>query len=119
MVDFEIFSHSHRSSLLIIIGYQHDGVFVLVQLVPGCAAGDVDRRYVVQVSTIIFCPSMNFLRFSLLFVILTSEHDGIVIVLSCSSLGLSCFPMVFLPLKLRRVVYLLSNSLVQGSKELS
>ena len=80
----EIFFRSHRSSLLIIIGYQYDGVFVLVPLVPRCAVGDVDRREVVQVPTIIFCPSMNFLRLSIRFVTLPSEHDGIVIVLSRS-----------------------------------
>ena len=64
---------------------------------PGCAVGEVDRLEV-QVSAIIFSPSMNFLRFSKLFVILSSEHDGIVTVPSCSSLGIFCFPMVFLPL---------------------
>ena len=69
-----------------------------VPLVPGCAVGDVDRREVVQVSAKFFCPSMAFLRFSVLRVILPSVHDGIVIVLSRSSLGISCFPMVFLPL---------------------
>ena len=94
----EIFSRSHRSSLsIIIIGYQED-VFVPLLLVPGCAEGDVDRRESVQMSAIIFCPSMNFLRFSILCVTLPSEHDEIMIVSSCSSLSVSCFSMVFLSL---------------------
>ena len=58
---FEIFSSSYRSSLaIIIIAHQCDGALVPVPLVPGCAVGGVDRREVVQVSAIIFCPSMNF-----------------------------------------------------------
>ena len=94
-----VFSRSHRSSSpIIIIGHQEDGVFVPVPPVPGCAVGDVDRREVVQVSTNIFCPSMNFPRFTTLFVILPSERDGVVTVLSCSSSGIHRFPTVFLPL---------------------
>ena len=68
-----------------------------VPLVPGCAVGDVDRREVVKKKASIFCPFMNFLRLSALFVILPSEHDGRVFVLSRSSVGVFRFPMVFLP----------------------
>ena len=55
-------------------------------------------RETVQAPTIIFCPSMNFLRLSILFVILPSEHDGIMFVLFRSSPGVFRFPKVFLPL---------------------
>ena len=41
---------------------------------------------------------MNLLRFSIHCVILSSGHDGIVIVLSCSSSGIHCFLMISLPL---------------------
>ena len=87
----KVFSRSHH---LVILGYQKDGVFVQVPLVQG-AAGDVDRREVVQVSAKFFCQSMNFLRFSTLFVILPSEHDGVVTVPSCSSFGIFAFRWSF------------------------
>ena len=61
----------------------------------------------------IFSPSVNFLVCSILFVVLPSEHDAIVTVPYCSSLGIFCFPMVASPCLL-----LMSNSLVQGDKEL-
>ena len=95
----EIFPCFHWSSLtILIIACQRDGAFVPVPLMPGCGVRDVDRRVVVQVSAILFRPSMNFLRFSIHFVILPSEHDGSVFVLSCSSFGIHCFPTVLLPL---------------------
>ena len=91
-----IFSRSHRSSLpIIIIGYQRDGVFVLVQ---GCGVGDVDRREVVQLSAKFFCPSVSSLRIWTVFVFLPPDHNGVVTLPSCSSSGIHCFPMVSLPL---------------------
>ena len=91
-------SGCRRCVVFVIIGYQWDGVRVPVPLVPGCVVGDADCREVVEVPTIIFCPSMNFLGFSIHFVVLPFEHDGIIVVFSCSSVDVSCFPMVFLPL---------------------
>ena len=110
----EIVSRSHRSSLLIIIGYQEDGVFVPVPLVPGYAMGDVDRREVLQVLTIIFCPStLDTFHHS---VIRARWNHGCSFLLLCGRL-LLCSGLF--AIELRRVVYLLSNSLVQGNKELS
>ena len=114
----EVFSRSHWSSLLIIVGYQSDGVYwfhwssltdlivahqpdgalVPVPLVPGCAVGDVDRREVVQVATVVFCPPMNFLSVSILFVILPSEHDGSVGVLFRSFVSVVLLSSGLLPL---------------------
>ena len=80
---FEICSCSHRSSLtIIVVAHQRDGAVVLVPLVPRCGVGDVDRREVVQVSAVLLPP----------------DHSGVVIVFSCSSWGIHCFPMVSLPL---------------------
>ena len=94
-----VFSRSHRSTLaIIIIACQHDGVFVLVPLVPGCRVGDVGRREVVQVSAKFFWSSMSFLRISALFVLLPRDHNGVVSRPSCSSSGIHCFPMLSLPL---------------------
>ena len=72
---------------------------------PSCAVGDVDRRDVVQVSAIIFCPSMIVPRFSILCVLLRSEHDGFVtyFLLFVGHLLLS---NGLFAIELRRVVYL-------------
>ena len=77
---------------------QRDGVCVPVPLVPGCGIRGVDRREVVQVSAKFFCPSMSFLRISILFVLLPPDHDGDVTLPSCSSSGIHCFPMISVPL---------------------
>ena len=86
---------------------------------PGCAVGDVDLREVVLIPTIIFCASMNFLRFLILFVILPSEHDGIMIVFFLLFFGQLLLSNDLFATELRRGVYLLSYSLVHGSEELS
>ena len=57
---FEIFPCAHRSSFSILFGtHQRDGALVPVPLFPGWEVRDVDRRDVVQVSAIFFCPSMD------------------------------------------------------------
>ena len=63
----------------------------------GCDGGDVDRREVVQVSAIFFCPTVVLLRISM-FVLLPPDYDGALVVFLCSSSGVHCFPMVLLPL---------------------
>ena len=80
------------------IAYQRDGALAPVPLVPECGVGDVDRREVVQVSAIFFCPSVGLLRISILFILLPPDHNGVLVVFPCSSSGVHCFPMVFLPL---------------------
>ena len=95
----EIFSCFHWSSLtIIIVAHQRDGAFVQVPLVSGCDGRDVDRREVVQVSAIFFCPTVVLLRISMLFVLLPPDYDGALVVFPCSSSGVHCFPMVLLPL---------------------
>ena len=76
----------------------------------------VDRREVVQVPTIIFCLSMNLLRPSMLCVLLPPDHNGIVTLPSCSSSGILCFPMVFLPLNFA-VPFTSKVILVHGEKK--
>ena len=54
---FEIFSCFHWSSLtILIVAHQRDGALVSVPLMPGYDVRNVDRREVVQVSAIFFCP---------------------------------------------------------------
>ena len=55
-----------------VVAVQND-VFALFPLVPGCSVRDVDRREVVQLPTIIFCPSMDARYF---FVILPSKMES-------------------------------------------
>ena len=99
------------SSLLESLLESSNGVLVPVPLVPGCSVGGVDRREVVQVPTIIiFCPPMNFVRVSILLIkswLFFFAHLW------------ASFPMVFLPLSFSVSFFLLSNSLVHGSKEQS
>ena len=75
-IGFEIFSCSHRSRLtIVIITHQCNGALVPVRLLPGCDVRDVDRREVVQVSAIFFCPSVALLRISILFILLPPDHN--------------------------------------------
>ena len=55
---------------------------------------------VVQVSAILFSPSVGLLRISILLILLPPDYDGALIVFPCSSSGIYCFPMVLLPLSL-------------------
>ena len=88
----EICSCSHWFSLMIlVVAHQRDGALVPVPLMLGCGVRDVDCREVVQVSAILFCPSMGLLRISV---------DGALLVFPCSSSGIHCFPMVLFPLSL-------------------
>ena len=74
---FEILSCFHWSSLtILIVAHQRDGALVPVPLMPGCGKRDVDRRVVVQVSAIFFCPSVGLLRMSILFILLPPDYDG-------------------------------------------
>ena len=54
----------------------HANVMVALVPVPGCSVRDVDRRELVQVSAIFFCPSMGLLRMSILFILLPPDYDG-------------------------------------------
>ena len=67
-------------------------------LMPRCGVRDVDRREVVQVSAICFCPSMGSLRISVLLILLPPDCDGVLVMFLCSSSGIHCFPMILLPL---------------------
>ena len=65
---FEICSCFYWSSLtILIVARQRDGTLVPVLLVPGCGKRDVDRREVVQVSAILFSPSVGLLRITIRF----------------------------------------------------
>ena len=75
-------------------------IFVVV---PGCGVRDVDRREVVQVSAIFFRPSMG--------------CDSVPFMFLCSSFGIIAFQWSLCHWA-RRVSSLLSESLVQGNKEL-
>ena len=90
----------HRSPLRIWIVTLHcDCALVTTPSVMGRVVGDVDRREAVQVPAVGFCPPNRQLRSSVLLVILSPAQDRrMVVVFSCSFLGVSCFPMVFLPL---------------------
>ena len=97
---FKVSSCSDRSSFTIIIvfAYQCDGALVPVPVVPGCGVGDVDRREVVQVSAMFFCPSVGLPRISILFILLPPDYNGALIVFPCSSSGIHCFQMISVPL---------------------
>ena len=91
---------AHRSRLVIwVVAFHCDSVFVTAPLVMGPVVGDVDRRDVVRVLAVSFCPPVRQLRSSVLLVILPLAQDrGMVVVFTCYFLGVYCFPMVFLPL---------------------
>ena len=59
---------------------------------------DVDRRQVVQVSAICFCPSVDLLSISVLFILLPPDFNSVLIMFPCSSSGNHCFPTILLPL---------------------
>ena len=60
---FEVSSCFHWFSLTtVIVAHQRDGVLVPMPLMPGCGMRDVDRRDVVQVSAILFCPAVALLK---------------------------------------------------------
>ena len=82
-----------------IVAFHCDGVLVTTPLVIRRCVGDVDRREVIQVFAVSFCPPVRQLRSSVLLVILPPAQDrGIAFFLfPCSSHGFRFFPMILLP----------------------